>query len=79
MKWIPVGERMPEEGVEVLICVQYEDMAENGEWDITISGIDLSREIPKIVDYNPGIWGLGSAQNYTVSHWMPLPELPEEG
>ena len=76
-RWIKTETRLPEEGVDVLICVQYEGW-EPDEWSIELASLDTDRPNPPIPDYNLGIWSLGSAQNYTVSHWMPLPDYPQD-
>ena len=64
--WIPVAERLPEEGVEVLAfgywhenfqpLMCYLSPHRKGKWFTTVAG----------------------QQVYTVTHWMPLPE-PSKG
>jgi hypothetical protein len=54
--WIPVGERLPEPGVRVLVVVE-------GGWiDVGIRDGD----------------GVRAYSGGRVTHWMPLPSLPEE-
>jgi hypothetical protein len=59
-RWIPVSERLPDEGKPVWICTiwneQHSGLFVNGYWT------GLFR------DFREG----------EVTHWMPLPELPEE-
>lgn len=76
--WIPVQERLPEPGTMCLVVVkmkydfekEYEreiDVAEVVEGDGYIDG-----RFNTWVDWQEG-------QEYIhVTHWMPLPELPEE-
>ena len=60
-RWIPVEERLPEEGVSVLVnhWITGIEMAfrRDDQWGITWTGF------------------MGSGSGYT--HWMPLPEPPE--
>lgn len=63
-EWIGVEERLPEEGVLVLIH-------RTGERLSVDYLIDLSPE--------PSIWAcLRHDEMYKVTHWMPLPESPNE-
>ena len=60
-RWIPVGEKLPDEDVKVLVCCK------------TTKGV---RSVNMAYLLN-GFWhGQGSMSG--VTHWMPLPELPEE-
>ena len=64
-KWIPVSERLPREGEEVLVFGYWHEKFQplmcylsphrKGEWFTTVAG----------------------QQVYTVTHWMPLPEPPK--
>lgn len=59
-RWIPVEERLPPTGIDVLVaggCAYYID----DEW-WSLMGDDAYRVI-----------------QWKVTHWMPLPLLPEEG
>jgi hypothetical protein len=66
MEWISVKDRLPEEGVPVLVC-----------------GRPKIGEVPYIVDqiYKGDwmLWGIwnNTSRGYIVTHWMPLPALPE--
>ena len=68
MNWISVKERLPDEGVEVLVyCCYFKD--------------NCSQEIASLDSYG-GIqyWDLEGRQYLEmedVTHWMPLPEPPE--
>ena len=66
-QWIPVSERLPESGQQVLACVR---------------GPDWTDEMPTLIetlDYHQGRFL--DIDNYyprnNVTHWMPLPELPK--
>lgn len=69
--WIPVTERLPEEGIFVLVCnddvhmmiAKYE--TETYEWYY------------KYTNYDFDIWD--NEEQGPVCYWMPLPEPPEEG
>ena len=73
--WISVKERLPEEGVRVLAVKKLKD----GRRDLA-----LATCIPeyKHHDYVTGedivepYWVCGGNNN--ITHWMPLPEMPEE-
>lgn len=74
--WISVKERLPEEGVRVLAVKKLKD----GRRDLA-----LATCIPeyKHHDYVTGedivepYWVCGGNNN--ITHWRPLPEMPEEG
>lgn len=61
VRWIPVGERLPEPDTNVLIFVSDKNVDDS---DIQIS------------DYEDR-YGWGFLHNEIVTHWMPLPEPPE--
>ena len=64
-KWIPVTERLPEEGKFVLV---YGDLYPNKHDGGVIA-------VSKRMDWN--YWqGFGRERN--ITHWMPLPEPPKE-
>ena len=74
--WISVEDRLPEEGVRVLAVKKLKD----GRRDLALASC-----IPeyKHHDYTTGedivepYWVCGGNNN--ITHWAPLPELPEEG
>ena len=65
-RWIPVTERFPERDVQVLGW--YKDNP-------------FSQYRPEVVSWNGNGWVFVYAHRYVnnVTHWMPLPEAPEEG
>jgi hypothetical protein len=65
-RWIPVAERLPERDVQVLGW--YKDNP-------------FSQYRPGVVAWNGNGWVFVYAHRYVtnVTHWMPLPDAPEEG
>lgn len=65
-RWIPVTERLPERDVQVLGW--YKDNP-------------FSQYRHEVVAWNGNGWVFVYAHRYVtnVTHWMPLPEAPEEG
>lgn len=61
-RWIPVGERLPEAGVTVLV-------REYG--DTLLAELNFSTKTGTAYFSAPG------RSNFEVTHWMPLPEPPE--
>ena len=69
-KWISVADRMPEEGVNVLVCEHGEDVPYiacqwDGRWELDthlVYGHELEEDIC----------------SEKVTHWMPLPRMPSE-
>lgn len=74
--WISVKDRLPEEGVRVLAVKKLKD----GRRDLALATCILEY---KHHDYVTGedivepYWVCGGNNN--ITHWMPLPEMPEEG
>ena len=62
-RWIPVTERMPEPFQPVIVC------HENGKGEHVVE-IGFKRE---------DFWRVWGSRLKNVTHWMPLPEPPEEG
>ncbi len=58
--WVPVTERLPPPGVDVLVLDKHRR---------TCSVLHLLEDTTR--GWYPGGWGIGF-----TSHWMPLPELP---
>lgn len=67
MNWMPVDKQLPEDGAKVLVVL--DAVWEGEEW------FPLRRTID-VLTYSGGKWRMYYAL-YRVSHWMPLPELPE--
>lgn len=70
-RWIPVEERLPEYGVRVLATDMYEEDDCTGIW--TREEYPDDPEDGCWID-EPGWWHAFDE----VTHWMPLPEPPEE-
>ena len=62
MEWIRVEDRLPEGFVRVIVCVRGEVRC--AIWDKT--------------RFNEDEYYNGSIQPKAVTHWMPLPEPPDE-
>lgn len=64
-KWIPVTERLPKEGEDVLVI---------GYWHEKFQPL-----LCYLSPHRKGEWftSVAGQQVYTVSHWMPLPEPPK--
>lgn len=72
-KWISVEERMPEDGVNVLVYA----IGCNEP-----SVIAMSNHIHSMYGYNIEGWRAPWQyffHEYKITHWMPLPEPPKEG
>ena len=67
-RWIPVEERLPEEGVRVLVCNTYGGSLPNqGDTGYVVdNGVMEGEE-----------WCITDDPFFHVTHWMPLPEPPE--
>lgn len=66
MRWIPCSERMPDENNRWVLCLCVSGAMEVLKFDYTMWNWDA--QYP----------GRCYMENY-VTHWMPLPEPPEEG
>lgn len=69
MNWIPVSKQLPELGTAVLTC--------------NIDGISYDEREPFIgyINESDRKWyrpWTNPAQELTPTHWMPLPDIPEE-
>jgi hypothetical protein len=66
MEWISVEDRLPADG-EVIMCWAGE-------------GKNQRKNLLQLVTYVQNKWIYGSYSNFIggVTHWMPLPEPPEE-
>lgn len=65
IRWIPCSERLPEAG-KILVTDGKTVTISNGAW--LYRSLEGKTRVP--ANYGAGI---------TVTHWMPLPELPKEG
>ena len=72
-RWISVEERMPDKSHDWVLII--------GKWESDGGWI-----VPRVAEYREGIWmtnGTGWNKiedlHIKITHWMPLPELPEEG
>ena len=67
-RWIPVSERLPEDGDSVLIFIpKWEDEYLR----FRVAWIDYDDSPPNWIHYGEAVDG--------VTHWMRLPEAPKEG
>lgn len=65
-EWISVKDRLPEINVDVLICVNF-----------TVHSVTFKHCSVALFDGTS--WDAdGSYSRNSVSHWMPLPKLPED-
>jgi hypothetical protein len=64
MDWIPVTDRLPPVGLNVLAC----------SWLAKTYALAY-------VSLRDGKWyvSFGSTRSLNITHWMPLPDLPQEG
>lgn len=63
-KWIPVDERLPENGTRCLV-VRYDYVTDTPFVDI--------------LWFDNSWWNRINSGDYAVTHWMPLPQPPKEG
>ena len=69
-EWIPVTERVPEDGVFVLIC------NDDGHMMIAKHETETYEWYFKYTNYDFDIWD--NEEQGPVQYWMPLPEPPED-
>lgn len=67
-RWIPVTERLPEDRSDVLVVAYWHE-----RW-----GVYMGWCAPERAAWSVHI-GIGDRSDIAVTHWMPLPEPPEEG
>ena len=67
-RWIPVTERLPEDRGDVLVVAYWHE-----RW-----GVYMGWCAPERAAWSVHI-GIGDRSDIAVTHWMPLPEPPEEG
>lgn len=66
MTWIPVSERLPEDGIDVIAC--------------NVTTVLMDRFVARFYSWR-GVWihkDEGGAGPCAVTHWQPLPEPPEK-
>ncbi|KAE9794107.1 DUF551 domain-containing protein, partial [Escherichia coli] len=61
--WIPVSERMPDKGTDVIVATQFFGP---GDWRTKIGHIN-----------SDGMWHIYGA-SWTPTHWQPLPSAPKQ-
>ena len=63
-RWIPVSERLPED-TERMLTIVYD-------------AFEDTTAISILQHYGDGDWFSWDSGRYVVTHWMPLPEPPQE-
>ena len=63
-RWIPVGERLPED-TERMLTIVYD-------------AFEDTTAISILQHYGDGDWFSWDSGRYVVTHWMPLPESPND-
>jgi len=75
-KWISVKDRLPEDGQQVIIFI----FVENGA--VSERGTSSDYKDMKIAHHQPSnrwySYDNGMVSSHAVTHWMPLPEPPEQ-
>jgi hypothetical protein len=66
-RWIPVQERLPEEGVVVLAYLPKQADVESGVYAAMLSKLQTLK----------GTFSTSFGFGFEATHWMPLPEPPE--
>ena len=66
-RWIPVEERLPEDRSDVLVVAYWHE-----RW-----GASMGWCAPETAAWSVHV-GIGDRSDIAVTHWMPLPEPPEE-
>ena len=66
-RWVPVTERLPEDRSDVLVVAYWHE-----KW-----GVYMGWCAPERAAWSVHI-GIGDRNDIAVTHWMPLPEPPEE-
>ena len=79
--WIPVGERLPELGIPVLLwveAVKHDEDDEGRPYSADVSevsmGVCTERDGAKFLDD----WMSGRGDCEDITHWMPMPSRPEK-
>lgn len=69
-EWISVKDRMPEDGIFVLVC------NDDGHMMIAKWESEVVRWEYKYMNYDWDVWD--EEEQGPICYWMPLPEPPEE-
>ena len=72
-EWIPVSERLPEVGQEVLVWYH---RSYNVAYLQKMKPVKL--QPPQFNNVEMFEWCFGDFEDFDVTHWMPLPEAPKE-
>lgn len=76
-EWISVKERLPDEELKKFRGL---NGLENGIGHINVLGSAGKHTFRNTVEYDgKNFWYDGQLMNSRITHWMPLPEPPEEG
>ena len=67
-EWIPVTERLPEEGVVVLAFLPKQGDVESGVYAAMLSKLQTLK----------GTFSTSFGFGFKATHWMPLPSPPDE-
>lgn len=65
-KWIPVPERLPDEGGSYLVCQDF------SMWGVEHKAIGIEQFVKQF-----GGWYCDGVKIKNITHWMPLPEPPK--
>ena len=81
-KWIPVSERLPEAGIEVLAMLQVNKFDGHDAHNV-VTAVRLPFYSWLVADYQEGIEAETTGTDceeccYWITHWQPLPEPPKE-
>lgn len=81
-KWIPVTERLPDAGIEVLAMLQVDKFNGHKSHNVT-TAVVFPHGSWLVADYQEGIEAETAGTDcedchYWITHWMPLPEAPKE-
>ena len=68
MKWIPVAERLPDDGTPVLVV--------NDDGEMIVARYKDDDWYYKYCNYDYDVWDYG--ENGIPTHWMPLPPPPDK-
>ena len=82
-KWIPVSERLPESGIEVLAMLQVNRFDGHNAHNV-VTAVRMPSDSWLVADYQEGIEAEMFGADFEdcchwITHWMPLPEPPKGG